>query len=106
MFFPNLQVADVARTREFWTALGYSFNETYSAENLPSRDAVDTLVEGVLAGGGAAARPMEDLGFVDTRAFPRPRRAHLGAVLHGCLPVPQRLREWLRRPARAWWDRR
>ncbi|PFG18880.1 VOC family protein [Serinibacter salmoneus] len=69
MFFPNLQVADVARTREFWTALGYSFNETYSAENLPSRDAVDTLVEGVLAGGGAAARPMEDLGFVDTRAF-------------------------------------
>jgi len=34
MFFPNLQVADVAATREFWTALGYGFNATYTTEDV------------------------------------------------------------------------
>lgn len=116
MFFPNLQVADITRTREFWTSLGYTFNEDYSAENvaclvlepervsvmlhepdsfagflpgtqatdartstevllafdLPDRAAVDALFERVIAGGGSAARPTEDLGFMYTRSFRDP----------------------------------
>ena len=113
MFFPNLQVASVKASTDFWTALGYSFNEQFSSEtvvclvleedtvavmlhepssfagflpgttasdavastevllafSLDSRDAVDTLVDGVLANGGTVARPTEDLGFMYTRSF-------------------------------------
>lgn len=31
MIFPNLPVKDVARTREFWTGLGFEFNEGFSS---------------------------------------------------------------------------
>lgn len=116
MFFPNLQVSDVARSRAFWGALGYGFEEMYSGEgvaclvlepdrvavmlheptsftgwlpgttaadahtttevllafDLPSREAVDTLLDGVLAHGGSVARPTEDLGFMYTRSFRDP----------------------------------
>ncbi|GAA4803490.1 VOC family protein [Tomitella cavernea] len=30
MIFPNLPVADVAKAREFWTVLGFGFNESFS----------------------------------------------------------------------------
>jgi len=33
MIFVNLPVADVARSREFFSSLGYSFNETFSSDN-------------------------------------------------------------------------
>lgn len=113
MFFPNFLSNDITATREFWSALGYSFNPDYSsadvaclqlsddvavmlheptsfarfvpegssvadprattiglfAFDLPSRDAVDELFEKVLAAGGSAARPTEDLGFMYTRSF-------------------------------------
>lgn len=39
------------------------------AFDLPSREAVDELFEKVLAAGGSAARPTEDLGFMYTRSF-------------------------------------
>lgn len=31
MIFPNLPVRDVARTKEFWTRLGFSFNAQFSS---------------------------------------------------------------------------
>lgn len=34
MFFPNLQVSSVERARSFWSALGFEFNDEYSAENV------------------------------------------------------------------------
>ncbi|WP_182349156.1 VOC family protein [Tomitella gaofuii] len=30
MIFPNLPVADVTKARDFWTALGFAFNENFS----------------------------------------------------------------------------
>jgi len=33
LVFINLAVQDVARARDFWTALGFSFNEQYSDES-------------------------------------------------------------------------
>lgn len=113
MFFPNLQISSVTRTREFWQRLGFSFDERFStpavcclvlapdqvavmlhepssfagwlpgtsaadahtstevllAFDLPSRAAVDTLVDTVVTLGGSIARPTEDLGFMYTRSF-------------------------------------
>ncbi|PWD51839.1 hypothetical protein C8046_15495 [Serinibacter arcticus] len=34
MFFPNIQVASAAATREFWTSLGYGFNPMYTTEDV------------------------------------------------------------------------
>ena len=43
--------------------------EVLLAFDLDSREAVDTLFEGVIANGGSIARPTEDLGFMYTRSF-------------------------------------
>lgn len=32
MIFPNLPVADVAKTREFWGSLGFTFNADFSSD--------------------------------------------------------------------------
>lgn len=32
MLFPNLPVADVARARTFWSALGFDFDENFSSD--------------------------------------------------------------------------
>ena len=34
MFFPNIQVASAAATREFWTSLGYEFDPMYSTDDV------------------------------------------------------------------------
>ncbi|WP_110207681.1 VOC family protein [Nocardioides daejeonensis] len=33
MIFPNLPVTDVQRSRDFWTGLGFEFNDQFSDEN-------------------------------------------------------------------------
>lgn len=110
----NLPVADLARSRAYFAALGFGFNERFSdataacvvisetaglmllapekwaefarlpapdprattgalvALSFPSREAVDAAAEAALAQGGAAYRPMEDLGFMVTRAVTDP----------------------------------
>lgn len=44
MIFPNLPVADVAASREFFTALGFSINEQFSDENTVSVVISDAIV--------------------------------------------------------------
>ena len=44
MIFPNLPVADVARSREFYTALGFTINEQFSDENTASVVISDSIV--------------------------------------------------------------
>lgn len=34
MFFPNLQITSAAATREFWSALGYTFDPTFSTDTV------------------------------------------------------------------------
>lgn len=61
MIFPNLPVQDVARTREFWTALGFAFNEEFSNE-----DAVAMVINE-----GASVMLLQEKffhGFHDTQA--------------------------------------
>lgn len=44
MIFPNLPVADVAASRAFFTALGFSINEQFSDENTASVVISDSIV--------------------------------------------------------------
>lgn len=44
MIFPNLPVADVTRSREFYSALGFTPNEQFSDENTASMVVSDTIV--------------------------------------------------------------
>ena len=44
MIFPNLPVADVTRSREFYTALGFTPNEQFSDENTVSMVVSDAIV--------------------------------------------------------------
>jgi predicted lactoylglutathione lyase len=43
MIFVNLPVKDLARSREFFTALGYSFNEQFTDENATCLVISDTI---------------------------------------------------------------
>lgn len=44
MIFPNLPVTDVVRSREFYTALGFTPNEQFSDENTASMVVSDSIV--------------------------------------------------------------
>lgn len=44
MIFPNVPVADVAASRAFFTALGFSINEQFSDENTASVVISDSIV--------------------------------------------------------------
>ena len=111
MFFVTLPVADVARSRAFFTALGFTFDDAFSGEEaacmmvgeqasvmlgshetfaqhsklpmadptthalalysfgVPTREAVDRVVDTALAAGAVEADPLEDLGFMVSRSF-------------------------------------
>lgn len=56
MFFPNLQVADVPATREFWTALGYGFNAMYTTEDVLCLEVVPGQVAVMLHAPSSFAR--------------------------------------------------
>lgn len=43
LVFINLAVQDVARAREFWTALGFTFNEQFSDETAVAMHLSDTV---------------------------------------------------------------
>ena len=44
MIFPNLPVTDVARSRAFYTGLGFTPNEQFSDENTASMVVSDAIV--------------------------------------------------------------
>ena len=68
MFFPNLQVADVAATREFWAALGYGFNATYSSDDVLCLELVPDSVAVMLHEPGSFARFLPGTTPSDSRA--------------------------------------
>lgn len=71
----NVMLLAQARFKEFLRGpLGDPRQSTQSliALQLPSRAAVDALLEKVLAHGGSAYRDTEDLGFMYTRSFRDP----------------------------------
>ncbi len=70
--FTPKPVSDATRHTEVLVALA-----------LESREAVDRLVDGVVAAGGTETQPARDLGFMSAQQLRRPRRAPVGAVLHG-----------------------
>jgi uncharacterized protein len=114
MIFVNLPVNDLPRSRNFWEALGFTFNPQFSDDNaaclviddnifamllvphffqtftprpvadatkstevliafsVESRDAVDNLVETALAHGGSEPRPVQDHGWMYSRAMADP----------------------------------
>ncbi len=67
MFFPNLQVADVAATREFWTALGYGFNPTYTTEDVLCLEIVPGQVAVMLHAPSSFARFLPGTAASDPR---------------------------------------
>lgn len=112
LIFINLPVADVKKTRAFFTALGFTFNDQFADEqticmrvndqayfmlmerpkfagfapheqigdpraanahllafSAESRDAVDTVIEAVIAAGGEPVGQDEDYGYMYGRGF-------------------------------------
>lgn len=112
--FINLPVADLERTKEFYAALGYTFNPQFTDHNAASmvvsdtiyvmlltreffaqftnktiidartnvqvlvaidfnsKAEVDAMIEKVVAAGGEETRPVQDLGFMYSRAYADP----------------------------------
>ena len=75
--FVNLPVSDLARSKAFFTALGYTINPQFSDDTIlclgaPSRDEVDRIADAALAGGGSPVSDPQDHGFMYGRSFADP----------------------------------
>ena len=62
MIFVNLPVKDVAASRKFFAALGFSFNEVLTCLSADSRGEVDGLLKKALAAGAKPWKPITDMG--------------------------------------------
>jgi len=69
MIFVNLPVQSLARSTDFWKALGFSFNPQFTDEN-------DSMVDAALANGGSPAGEAQDFGYMYGRSFLDPDGHH------------------------------
>lgn len=82
MIFVNLPVRDLAASRHFCTSLGFSVNEAFSDDTAfcvvisdairDSRADADAIMTAALGAGGSEPRPVQELGFMYSRAFADP----------------------------------
>ena len=75
--FVNFAVRDLKKSKEFFSALGFSFNsEGLLALSCGSRAEVDALVKKALAAGGQHAMDPQDHGFMYGWSFYDPDGHH------------------------------
>ena len=84
MIFVNLPVKNIETSRNFFTALGFSFNPEYSDDRtlcMIVEEEIDRMIATALASGGSGWKPVQDHGFMYAGSFQDPD-GHVWELVH------------------------